>query len=70
MKIELHEYEGCFSFDLTAESVADAALIARLAVNATKDVRGCSAHASEDGEFTGAFTVGKRKESTGSIPKL
>jgi hypothetical protein len=33
MKITFQEYEGCFSFDLEAENLADASLLARAAMN-------------------------------------
>lgn len=37
MKITFTEHEGCFSFDLIAESLPDAALLARAAMN-TKQI--------------------------------
>ena len=34
MKIELVEYEGCFAFECSAETVVDASLLARLGLQA------------------------------------
>jgi len=67
MKIELHEYSGCFSFDMVAETVADASLLARLKMNGKKEVRGIYASAYDDGTFTGTINIGKARQSRGYL---
>lgn len=66
MKITLNEYEGCFCFDLEAETLNDAALLVRFGRNATKEVRSAATsvgEANRDGNFpvTAYATIGKRK---------
>jgi hypothetical protein len=66
MQIKLIEHGNCFSFDLEPESIADAALIIRLKMNAKKEVRGVYASAHRDGHVSGALVIGKvRNERSG-----
>ena len=67
MKVELHEYKGCYEIALTAESVADAAKLARLSTNRTTELRACGADAFNDGTFCGHVVIGKRKNNTSAI---
>lgn len=69
MIIKMSEYEGCFSFEMQAETVADAALLARFAANRTVEVRHANADATQDGSFWGHLVIGKAKNSTSRIRK-
>lgn len=59
MKITFSENEGCFGFELTAETLADAALLARAAMN----TKGICTQFSKSGEITGWLTLTKPRES-------
>ena len=61
MKIEIHEYDGCFSFGMTAETVEDAAMLSRLKMNGKKEVHGIYVAALNNGVFTGSVVIGKCK---------
>lgn len=67
MKITLQEYDGCFSFDMEAETLKDAALLVRMGINATKEIRFLSAIAPSDGDFRGIVVIGKRKRPTAEV---
>ena len=69
MKINLIENDGCFSFRLTAETLVDAALLTRLGMNATKEVRTISTFVNRDGSFESAVVIGKHKNSGPFVPK-
>ena len=61
MKIAFKEGDGSFFFDLTAETVADAALIVRLSLNATQKVQIYGA-ANKDGSVYGSVVVRKGRK--------
>jgi hypothetical protein len=67
VKVVLYECERSFGMEFTPETMQDAALLVRFALNATKDVRGIDTVASSDGVFTGYVVLGKRKNSDGSV---
>lgn len=67
MKVELNEYDGCYEIALTAETVADAAKLARMSANRTTELRSCGADAYKDGTFYGHVVIGKRKNDTSAI---
>jgi hypothetical protein len=69
MIIQLKEHEGCFAFELTPETTQDAALIVRLGINATKEVRHLSAAVNSDGTFGGTLVLGKHKAANNHIPR-
>jgi len=69
MKITMTEFDGCFSFDMVAETVEDAALLARFAVNRTTEALHVSSNAYQDGTFTGELVIGKAKNATTEIGK-
>jgi hypothetical protein len=70
MKVEVTEYQGCFSIDLSAETIAEAAKLTRLGMNSTKELRGLDAYASENGTFTASCVVAKARKATSQIPRL
>jgi hypothetical protein len=62
MKVELREYDGQFQFRLSAEDVAEAALLVRLGLNSTKQVEKIYTVAAEKEVFSWV-SVGKKKNS-------
>lgn len=69
MRIELIEHEGCFAFNLQAESIAEAALLVRFGTNATHEIRTLSACANADGSFTGDLVLAKHRRANNDIPR-
>ena len=73
MKAELTEHEGCFAIELEAETVVEAALIARFAINHTKEIRGTGGRVDkpigQESCFSAYIVVGKRKDAGSSIPR-
>jgi len=67
MKLKLIEYDGYFSLDCEAETVADAALLVRMAVNANKEIRYIDTCANKDGTISADLTIAKRRKQTSSI---
>ena len=67
MKITLQEHSEGFAFDFTPETVADAAMLSRLALNCTKEVRMVQVIARRDHTIDGYLELGKRKNDTGTI---
>lgn len=67
MKFTLLEHDGCFGFEIEPESIADAALLVRFALNATKEVRGIDTTAYSNGTFKTYLVLGKRKKANGEI---
>lgn len=59
MKIQFKEHAGCFCFELEAETLEDAALLARAAMNTTTVI----ADFKEGGEITASVLFRKPKES-------
>lgn len=68
MKITLTEHEGCFAFSMEAEGLRDAALLTRLAINKTKELRSLDVFANPDGSFTGSCVLGKVNKVVSTIP--
>lgn len=69
MKVQLSEYEGCFSVDLTAETMQDAVALARLGMNATKEMRSLGTYATTADGFTGSIVIGKQHRSSCEIQR-
>lgn len=69
MKIELIEYAEGFALDMEAETVKDAALLARFHMNRSRVPTGSHSIATQTGEFFGGITFGKLKNSSGSIER-
>lgn len=69
MKIELTEYDGHFVLDMEAETVKDAALLARFHKNRSRVPTDSHAAATQTGEFFGGITFGKLKHSNGQIER-
>lgn len=69
MKITLTEWDGCFGFEMEAETLADAALLTRFALNATNEIRSLDTLAHQAGQFTGSLVLGKHKHADGYVQK-
>jgi len=64
MKINIFEHPWAFGIDLEAETLAEAAWIAKFQTNVKKDVPFFSATASKDGIFRQYISFQKKKEQT------
>ena len=69
MKIYMTENEGCVAFDMTAETMADAALLARLPNNLTNEVRSPTTNSHKDGTYTRPCVLGKRRRADSFIAR-
>lgn len=69
MKIILTEFEKCFAFDLLAETKEDAALLVRLGMDGTQEVRSLATHVNKDGGFTAHVVVGKHRKADSCVPR-
>ncbi len=69
MKVKAQEEEGCFGVTLEAETMAEGALLTRLGMNATSEIRYCRANANRDGTFTWAIVFAKHRRADCEIPK-
>lgn len=69
MKITMNEYEKSFSFSMEAETMADAALLARYAINVTSEVMAAESYANTDGTVAGYCVLGKRRKATSTIAR-
>jgi hypothetical protein len=67
MKIEVIEYDGSFSIDMKPETVAEAAILVRLSLNATKELRSSSTDACRSGEIITSVVLGKKVNSNSII---
>ena len=68
MKVTVNEHQGCFGIDLAPETMAEAALLVRLGVNATAEIRTCSTKAYNDGTFGFDLVLGKHRRADSAIP--
>ncbi len=69
MKVQFIETDGCFSIDLTAETMQEAAALVRFGMNRTDEIRHGSTIASREGEFSTAVVFGKNKRANNDVPK-
>jgi len=69
MKITMTEYDGCFAFDMVAETVTDATLLARFSMNITNVIVSASSIADRDGTFRGYLVAKKRRNPRISIAR-
>lgn len=68
MKITAKEHDGCFSFDISAETLAEAALLVRFGMNRTK-LRTSDSNARADGTFDASLVFGKSRRADSDVPK-
>lgn len=75
MKATVTEYQGCFSIDLKAETLAEAATLVRMGVDARKKVQGIYAFVNEGKkdnageEFHSAVVLKKHGKSNNHLPR-
>ena len=69
MKITFAEHDGCFAFDLIAETMADAAALTRFGMNHTNEIRTAGADVKKDGNFLAFMVIGKHKRANSDVPK-
>ena len=62
MKVNVEEYDGCFSIDFEPETISDTVMLVRMKLNGIKEVRNITAYAWKDGTITGSVVIGKRKQ--------
>lgn len=67
MIVTFIEHEGCFAFEMVAETMADAATLTRYATNVTDKVRSAGAYANKDGTFNGHCVLAKRRHPSTAI---
>lgn len=68
MKVVTTEQLGCFSIDLEAETIEEAAFITRLGMNGTK-LRCLWAFTNDNGSFSAAVVIAKHRRATSVVPK-
>ena len=69
MIIQMHETDRDFGFELTPETVAEAALLVRFSLGATKDLLHKGTTAYRDGTFATWISIGRRKDASGEIAR-
>ena len=67
MKLIVHEFDESFEFAMEPETIADCAMLARIAKNGTRNVLTIATHAHTDLTMTGYVAIGKRKQPTSSL---
>ena len=67
MKVKVEEFDGCFSIDMEPETVAEAAILLRVAINGKKEVRGIYCSAYTDLTMSASVVIGKRKDTSSQI---
>lgn len=67
MKLTITEYNDDFTFDLTPETMAEAALLVRLGMNAIKTVKYVSTNANQDGAIYGSVAIAKSKRPVSQV---
>lgn len=69
MKININEWDHVFEFDLTPETVAEAALLVRIGMNTTKEVSYISTNANKDGTITSGIALKKVKRVVSQVSR-
>lgn len=69
MNIVLREHEGCFEFDITPNTLEEAAMLTRLTNNATREIRSLTTFTAKSAErnFATSLIIGRRRQSRESI---
>ena len=69
MKVTFIEHDGCFSVELRAETMTDAAQLTRFGMNRTEEIRSCHSYAQSNGEFFASIVLGKSKRANNDVPR-
>ena len=67
MKVKMHDNDDRFSFELEPETIAEAAMLVRFGLNATKELKNTDTTAYRDGTFQTWIAIGQKKQSCGSV---
>lgn len=68
MKTNLHEIDHGYFIEFVAETIEDAALLCRMAINSTKELGSVDTYA-EGKDVSTQVVIGRRKNSTAKIPR-
>lgn len=69
MKLIINEWDHVFEFDIQPETIAEAALLVRLAMNANKEVLYIGTCAHRDGTFSAGLTLRKAKRTASQVSR-
>lgn len=69
MKVTFEEFEGCFSIDLGAENMEEAAKLVRFGMNRRNEVHSCHANITKGGGFSAEIVFGKSRRANSTVPK-
>lgn len=69
MKTTITENDRCYFMEIAAETMAEAAMLARMSINSTKELRCVDTHALSDGTFHCQIAIGIRKSKSSEIRK-
>ena len=69
MKVNAVEFEGCYSLELIAETIEDAAFLVRMGMDSTRELRSVGTNVYKDNTVRGHVVVGKRKQFDSVVPK-
>jgi hypothetical protein len=69
MKATVDEFDECFSIELTAETINEAASLTRMGMNATKELTYFCTDVFKDGSFISTIELGKNKRAETIIIK-
>lgn len=63
------EHEGCFEFDIQADTKEDVVKLARFGMNHTKEIRGIYVYLHKSNEVAASIILGKLKDPTNQIQR-
>lgn len=69
MKATVTEYDGCFSIDLQAETMSEAATLVRMGMNRTEKIHYATSTVEKNGGFNSSFVFKKSKRANNDVPK-
>lgn len=69
MKVATYETDSAFGFEFTAETLKDAAWIARFQTNVKQEIPRQNAYVNMDGEFLQCIHFPRKQEKTSFIRK-
>ena len=68
MKVEFSEHDGCFSIELMAETMEEAAKLVRFGMNRKAEVQHCTTNVNSSGSFEAGIVFGKSKRANNDVP--
>lgn len=69
MKAEALEFDGCFSIRLIAETMEEAAVLVRMGMNRTDEIRTAETSVNSESKFETCVVFGKSKRSNSYVPR-